>query len=183
MARRGRETVYLEHWMAGRARLRVPKPRTPAQVRRVAAGVARSKHVRQVHSNEATGSLLVRFDADDPLDLIVDDLRAAGLEIVSAIRPVVGRVRTQSAGAAVVRQVMGKANERMHQATGGSIDLRLAIPAVYMLLAARNFMRQRARLRDASWYQLAYWAFDSFFKLHEESTVTGAAGSRGRLLN
>jgi hypothetical protein len=183
MAPPSRETVYLEHWMPGRARLRVPKPRTPAQVRRTAGRVGRTKHVRQVEANHSTGSLLVRFDADDPIDLIIDEMRAAGLEIISAIRPMVGGVRTQSTGAAAVRQVMGRANQKMHELTNGSVDLRLAVPAVYALLAARNFMKQRGRLGGATWYQLAYWAFDSFFKLHEESTVSGAAGSHGRLLN
>ena len=36
---------------------------------------------------------------------------------------------------------------------------------------------------NATWYQLLYWAFDSFFKLHEEQTVKVAARSHGRLVN
>ena len=169
--------------MAGRARLRVPKPRTPAHVRYVAARVSRSKRVHRVSANNTTGSLLVSFSADDPIDIIIEELRRAGLEVMAAMRPIVGPVRTQSAGAAVVRQVVGAANERLHQATKGKVDLRLAVPAIYLALALRNLMTQRAALRDAPWYQLMYWAFDSFFKLHQESTITGAAGSHGRLLN
>ena len=70
-----RETVYLEHHMAGRARLRVPKPRTPAHVRYVAARVSRSKRVHRVSANNTTGSLLVSFSADDPIDIIIEELR------------------------------------------------------------------------------------------------------------
>jgi hypothetical protein len=183
VARAARETVYLEHQMAGRARLRVPKPRTPKSVVTVARRIGRAKRVRQVDANQSTGSLLVSFSADDPIDLIVDDLRAVGIEVVAAIRPMVGPVRTQSTGAAVVRQVMGKANEQLHQITEGKVDLRLVVPAIYLTLGVRNLLIQRARLRDATWYQLLYWSFDSFFKLHQESSVTGAAGSHGRLLN
>jgi hypothetical protein len=169
--------------MAGRARLRVPKPRTPTTVRAVARRIGRAKRVQHVDTNGTTGSLLVSFSADDPIDIIIDDLRSVGLEIVSAIRPMVGPVRTQSVGATVVRQVMGRANDQMHNMTQGRVDLRLAVPAIYLTLGLRNLLMQRARLRDATWYQLLYWAFDSFFKLHQESSVTGASGSHGQLLN
>lgn len=176
------EPVYLEHWMPGRARLRVPRPRTRAHIRRVAGRIGRSKHVRNVRANPETGSLLVTFDADDPLDLIIDDLRLIGLEVLSAVQTPSG-IRTQSSGAALVRHIMSKANAQLHVKTHGRIDLRLAVPAIYLLLATRNFVRQRGRLRDAAWYQLLYWAFDSFFKLHEESTLRGGAGSHARIVD
>jgi hypothetical protein len=174
--------VYLEHWMPGRARLRVPKPRTPNHVRRVAERVQASKRVRTVSSNPTTGGMLVSFNPEDPIDLIIDDLRAVGLEIASVLDE--SRVfRTQSTGAVIVRQVFGQANARLHAATQGHFDLRLALPALYLALAMRNLMTQRARLRDASWYQLLYWAFDSFFKLHEELTVKEAARTHGRVVD
>ena len=182
MAPTVREKVYLEHWMPGRARLRVPKPRTPHQVRRTASRIERSKRVRSVKANAATGSLLVSFDPDDPIDLLLDDLRTVGLEIASLLRDSDAR-RSESTGAVVVRHVMGRANTKLHEATGGHFDLKLAVPAIYLTLAARNFFRQRARLRDATWYQLLYWAFDSFFKLHEEKTVRDVARSRGRVVD
>lgn len=175
------DTVYLEHATRGRARLRVPRPRTPAQVRRTAAKVESSSRVHSVETNAATGSLLVSFDPDDPLDLLIEGLRSAGIEVESlmAARP----VKTQSKGAAVVRQAMAGANAKLHTLTSGNVDLRFAVPAIYLALALRNFSRGRGRLRDASWYQLMYWAFDSFFKLHEESTVRDATRSHGRVVD
>ena len=175
-----RDMVYLEHAVRGRARLRVPRPRTPAQVRRTAARVERSGRIRNVEANPATGSLLLTFD--DPLDIIIEELRALGLEIqttMAAARP----VRTQSRGAVVVRRMMGGANAKLHELTAGNVDLRFAVPAVYLALAVRNFSRGRGRLRDASWYQLMYWAFDSFFKLHEEATVRSASRSHDRVVD
>jgi len=183
VARTAKDTVYLEHWMPGRARLRVPKPRTANQVRSVAGRVERAKRVRRVNANGATGGLLVTFDADDPIDMIVDELKALGLDIVSLGAPSAAPVRTQSTGAAVLRSVMSRANAKLHETTRGHLDLRLAIPAFYALLAVRGFARQRGRLREASWYQLAYWAFDSFFKLHEEQTVHPASRSNGRIVD
>jgi hypothetical protein len=178
----GHGTVYLEHAVRGRARLRVPRPRTPAQVQRTAERVARSDRIRDVDANPTTGSLLVDFDPDDPLDVIIEELRTLGLEVestMSAARP----VRTQSRSAVVVKRVMGGANAKLHEMTAGNFDLRFAVPAIYLALALRNFSRGRGRLRDASWYQLVYWAFDSFFKLHEESTVRSAARSHGRVVD
>ena len=168
--------------MPGRARLRVPKPRTPNDVRRVAGRVGKSKRVRNVETNASTGSLLVSFDADDPIDLLIDDLRRLGLEIATMVEQA-RQVRTQSTGAVVVQRAMSGANSKLHELTQGHVDLRLLVPAIYTALAIRNFVRQRARLRDASWYQLAYWAFDSFFKLHEEQTVRETARSHGRVVN
>jgi hypothetical protein len=173
------DTVYLEHAMHGRARLRVPRPRTQAQVRLAAARVGRSDRIRNVEANPATGSLLVTFDPDDPLDLLIEDLRTIGIEVESIIRGA-GPVRMQSKAAVVLRHVMGGANAKLHSLSAGNFDLRLAVPAIYLGLALRNFSRGRGRLRDASWYQLLYWAFDSFFKLHEESTLRDAAKSHGR---
>jgi hypothetical protein len=182
MARAAADTVYLEHATRGRARLRVPRPRTPAQVRHTAGKIGRSDRIRNIDANPTTGSLLVTFDPDDPLDLVIESLRVLGIEVEStfaAARP----VKTQSRGAVVVRHALGGANAKLHELTSGNVDLRFAVPAIYLALALRNFSRGRGRLREASWYQLLYWAFDSFFKLHEESTVRDAARSHGRVVD
>lgn len=177
------EKAYLEHWMPGRARLRVPKPRSQSQVQRVAGRVGRMQHVRNVQVNRATGSVLLSMPADDPIDMLIDDLRIAGIEIVSPPRVDAPTVQTQSTTASVVRRVMSTCNAKLHMATKGNVDMRLAVPALYLLLAARNFGKQGGRLRDAPWYQLAWWAFDSFFKLHEEATAPSGTGSRGRIVS
>lgn len=182
MARAAANTLYLEHAVRGRARLRVPRPRSPAQVRQTAGQIGRSDRVRNVDANPATGSLLLTFDPDDPLDVVIESLRVLGIEVESAIGDV-RPVKTQSRGAVVVRHVMGTANAKLHDLTSGNLDLRFAVPALYLALAVRNFTRGRGRLRDASWYQLLYWAFDSFFKLHEESTVRDATRTHGRVVD
>ena len=181
MARGRAETVYLEHSMPGRLRLRVPRPRSAQRIRNVAGRVERAKHVKAVQANPTTGSLLVQFRADDPLDMIIDELRLAGFEVAKAFERAPTGVRTQTRSAAVIENVMSRANAQLHLATRGHIDLRLAVPAIYMFLGVRNLVRQRGRLGDAAWYQLMYWAFDSFFKLHEEATVK--PGQSGRVVH
>lgn len=183
MARRRAETVYLEHSMRGRARLRVPKPRSAQQVRQMAGRVERAQHVRGVEVNPATGSMLVKFSADDPIDLVIDELRLLGFEVAKAFEAKPAVVHTQSRGAAAIENVMSRANSQLHLMTRGHLDIRLAVPAIYMLLGVRNLVRQRGRLGDAAWYQLMYWAFDSFFKLHEETTVKGDRSGRGTVVD
>src|SRR5256885_8298538 len=102
--------------MPGRARLRVPKPRSAARIHRVAWRAGRMRTVRNVRTNSATGSLLLTLEADDPIDLLIDDLRIAGLEIVSARQPDSATVQTQSSGAAIVRRVMSTCNAKLHLA-------------------------------------------------------------------
>src|SRR5881397_3220891 len=102
MARERAETVYLEHSDPGRLRLRVPRPRSPQQVRHVAGRVERAKHVRAVQANATTGSLLVQFRAEDPIDMILDELRLAGFEIAKAFERTPTVVRSQTRGAAAV---------------------------------------------------------------------------------
>jgi hypothetical protein len=174
--------LYLEHWMPGRARLRVPKPHSAAHVNRIARILARTKQIRNVDANPKTGSLLVSFDADDPIDLIIDGIRLAGIEVANAMHASRSTIRSQTTSAALVGHVLGRANTRLHLMSRGHVDLRLAVPAFYLALAARNFVRGRGRLRDASWYQLLYWAFDSFIKLHQEVTVAESSRSHGRLV-
>ena len=181
MARGRAETVYLEHSVPGRMRLRVPKPRSGQQVRQIAGRVERAKHVSSVNANPTTGSLLVQFRADDPIDLIIDELRLAGFDVAHAFRRQETGVRTQTTSAAILENVMSRANAQLHLATRGHVDIRLIVPAIYMALGVRNLLRGRGRLTDASWYQLMYWAFDSFFKLHEEATVKGGAGKAARV--
>lgn len=177
------EKVYLEHWMPGRARLRVPRPRSPERFRRIAGRAGGMRRVRHLDANAGTGSLLLTVPVDDPLDILIDDLRLAGIEVISPQRLTLPTVQTQSAASSVVRRLASTWNARLHMATNGSIDMRFVVPALYLLMALRNFGKQRGRLRDAPWYQLAWWAFDSFFKLHEEATTPAATGKSGRIVS
>lgn len=152
--------------MPGRARFRVARPRTAAQVHAVASDVNRAGAVKGVDANPQTGSLLVRFDPDDPLDAVISDLQTLGYLVhTDENLPGVNWI-TKSEGSKIVELAFSRANARLGQMTRGRADLRLVVPAVFAVLAARQFVRDAGRIRHASWYQLAYWAFDSFHKLH-----------------
>lgn len=160
------QTLNLEHALAGRARLRLPRPRTQDDVLAAASRVRSAQQVHHVEANPATGSIVIQYDSADPIDDILEELRGLGLEIMvsSAVSELSELQRSQ--GAKVVENVLGRANAQLQKITDGKADLRLVVPAAFAVLAARQFLKDTGRMRNASWYQLAYWAFDSFHKLH-----------------
>lgn len=57
-------------------------------------------------------------------------------------------------------------NEQVRQATEGRVDLRFLIPLGLGSLAVHQLLRNGLEIEGAPWYVLAYYAFDSFIKLH-----------------
>jgi hypothetical protein len=57
-------------------------------------------------------------------------------------------------------------NKQVGLATNGVVDLRLLVPVGLGALAIRQLLRNGLQIEAAPWYVLAYYAFDSFIKLH-----------------
>lgn len=171
MSAAARTTLQLEHSLPGRARLRVPKPRTPAAVARISEEIGASPRLRAIEVNVKTGSLLLSFSPDDPLDSILGDLRELGYAVQAVVgqAPGADEVARSRAAKAVKAAAVG-ANRQLHAQTGGQVDLRFAIPAVFAVMAARQLVRDTRSIWNAPWYQLAYWAFDAFEKLNRNGS-------------
>lgn len=60
-------------------------------------------------------------------------------------------------------------NQQLRQATQGMVDLRLLVPMGLGAIALRQLLLKGWQLEDIPWYVLAWYAFDSFFKLNQES--------------
>jgi hypothetical protein len=163
------DTLLLEHSMPGRARLRLPKPRTPDEVLSAADRLRSAPSVQAVEATPVSGSLYVRWDPDSPLDLVLEDIRGLGYVVDVAAHWADAMGPADSDGAKVIKVAFRGANRRLHAATEGKMDLRVAVPALFAALAARQFIRDAGRIKNASWYQLAYWAFDSFDKLNRDA--------------
>jgi hypothetical protein len=58
------------------------------------------------------------------------------------------------------------ANRSVHEASAGRVDLRFLVPAGFAALSVRQLLRTGPKLASMPWYALAYYAFDSFVKLH-----------------
>lgn len=131
--------------------------------------------VDHVRTDRRTGSALVTYDPDE---LSVDDavalLRNADAALESLAPPVVASAIEGgiSDAAAVVRGGMRTANGSVMRATRGTVDIRVLLPIALAGLSARQLVRNGIGLKTMPWYVLAYYAFDSFIKLHGGPATT-----------
>ncbi|MEL7505053.1 MAG: DUF5132 domain-containing protein [Cyanobacteria bacterium J06554_6] len=65
-------------------------------------------------------------------------------------------------------------NAQMQALTGGQLDLRMLLSMGLGAIALRQLMRRGLQLDDMPWYVMAWYAFDTFVKLHPVSAQTAA---------
>jgi hypothetical protein len=124
-----------------------------------------------------TGSALIRYEpADIEPDALIRLLREADdafgmLQVPELLNAV---DRSTSAVAETLSARLSRANRSVLHATQGHVDLRVLLPVTLGGLALRQLARQGPSVRGAPWYVLAYYAFDSYIKLHAD----GARGVR-----
>lgn len=150
--------------LPGRTRLSVPRHRrTAAELERIAHALEDRDAVHGVSTSQRTGSVLIHHERDvHPEAAFGPALGELGLTLSDA-----GTAPTPSAPgpAARLRRTAGALNSRTASATGG-VDLRLLVPAGLAVLSLRQLVRGAPGLRHAPWYQLAWYSWDSFVKLH-----------------
>ena len=85
------------------------------------------------------------------------------------------KTASQSNTATGVMSTITTLNEQLGQMTNGIADLRLLLPLGFGALALRQVLDKGFELEEIPWYTLAWYAFDSFVKLHNssESQPTG----------
>jgi copper chaperone CopZ len=144
----------------GRVRLR-SNHRPPAADHIAAVGRAFEavEGVTAVTIRPSSSSVLVTFDPQDAhvATELSSLLGPAGTES-SVSRPIDLDVRITSA--------IGTVNHAVARSTGG-IDLRQLLPFGLGLLSLRQALAGRGRLTEAPWYLLAWYASETFLKLHD----------------
>lgn len=164
-------SAFVTHQARGRVRIRVTGTRKEvgAALAALEDQVASNDGVRAVSTDTRTGSALVLFD---PEQLHPDDIVTLAREAHDALRdllpqPVGERVdRAISRVAARVTTGFVTADSSVLGATGGVVDLRMLLPLGLAGLSVRQLTRSGPALAQIPWYVLAYYAFDSFLKLH-----------------
>lgn len=123
--------------------------------------------VREVRTNVQTGSIVIHHaDRDDSLDAIATVLQDLGVVLGSVIDVDLPFSRGKSEVAADLTNAVADLNEGVGKATNGVVDLRLLVPVGLATLALRELLRTGWEFEAAPWYVLAWYAFDSFIKLH-----------------
>ena len=84
------------------------------------------------------------------------------------------KTASQSHTAIGVMNTIAGLNEQIGQMTNGVADLRLLLPLGFGALALRQVLDKGFELEEIPWYTLAWYAFDSFVKLHDTAESQSA---------
>ncbi len=155
-----------------RTRLRLShKRRTHPEINRIVHNLKQQPGVKDIQTNLNTGSIVIHHAAhSEAVTNLEDTLKDLGVILANVTgidlpEPASGK----SAVAQDFTSAIEDLNHRVGDATGHVIDLRVLIPSGLAVLALRQLLINGWQIEAAPWYVLAYYAFDSFIKLHADS--------------
>lgn len=159
----------------GRLRLRIaPQHRQSGEMERIAHALNANPQINDVRMNSHSGSITINHQTvDGNLDGIFATLKDVGIifgELTDA-----GGGKSQAATG--VTNAVVDLNQRVARASGGAIDLRFLFPLGLGALAVRQLMVKGWQIETMPWYALAWYAFDSFIKLHGTNSQAGQASN------
>ncbi|MBD2440473.1 HMA2 domain-containing protein [Nostoc sp. FACHB-110] len=148
----------------GRLRLRIaPSHRQAGELQRIVKMLDAQPHISHVKTNVHNGSIAIHYDRhDESLQNVVATLKDIGLIFAD----VAAASESHTEAAATVANAVFDLNERVEKATNGVVDLRFIFPLALGCLSVRQLLVKGLQLEIIPWYVLAWYAFDSFIKLH-----------------
>jgi hypothetical protein len=161
----GRNKLELVSHFAGRLRVRAETFRVLPEVGDEVVDELRAQDgVTAASLSRVTGSVLVTYDATvvQLPRLVALIIRTGALQGI-ALEPALGAARPPSGGANV-RSTLAAFNARLHRASGGALDLSVAVPGA--LTGTGLLMLLAGRRRIPEWYDLLFWSFTAFCSLN-----------------
>ena len=158
----------LVHAVPGRVRIRLdPRELTEEFGRELLTALTGLPDVQDVRITPRTGSVVITYDPAslDTPRLIDLTRRTSLLAVTPAARA--EAARPPSLTAQRVIQTFGEVDARLAELSNGRWDLRSVVPFLFSSLALRQALRDFGSIGAAPWYVLAWYAFDSFWKLNE----------------
>jgi copper chaperone CopZ len=148
----------------GRLRLRVAHShRQTEKMQRIANALSANPHINQVKTNVPHGSIVINHDGKDAsLENVLATLKDLGIIFADV-------TEGNTEAAAGVSSAVVDLNQRVKQSTDGAFDLRILFPLGLASLSLRQLFNKGLQLEIIPWYVLAWYAFDSFIKLHGTS--------------
>jgi hypothetical protein len=144
----------------GRLRLRVAqKHRQAEQMQMLVNALQKHSNINQVRMNIDQGSITINHEGEDSWKNVMATLKDLGIIFGDIVE-----VHTDAA-IAVSNSVIDL-NQRVKQATEGQLDIRVLFPFGLGCLAIRQLIIKGLQFDIIPWYVLAWYAFDSFIKLH-----------------
>ncbi|MEH1969511.1 MULTISPECIES: HMA2 domain-containing protein [unclassified Nostoc] len=148
----------------GRLRLRVAHShRQPEKMQRIASALSANSHINRVKTNVTHGSIVINHDGDDSsMESVLATLKDLGIIFVDV-------TEGNTEASAGISSAVVDLNQRVKQSTHGAFDLRILFPLGLASLSLRQLVNKGLQLEIIPWYVLAWYAFDSFIKLHGTS--------------
>lgn len=148
----------------GRLRVRVePQHRSSGEMQRIADALSAQPNINQVQFNSESGSITINHDSNNTsLKNVFATLKDLGI-IFAAV------TEGNTEAAAQVASAANNLNNIVKQATNGTVDIRFLFPLGLSTLAVRQLIANGLEFETIPWYVLAWYAFDSFIKLHGSS--------------
>ncbi len=145
----------------GRLRLRVAQEnREVEKIQHIANFLTAQPHVSHVKTNIHHGSILIHHDSQTgTLSEILATLKDIGIIFADI-------TQGQTEAAMGISNTVIDLNQRVERATNGTVDLRFLFPLGLGTLAVRQLIIKGLQLEVIPWYVLAWYAFDSFWKLN-----------------
>lgn len=145
----------------GRLRLRVAQQHCQSgEMQRLASVLKANPQVSQVSTNPHSGSITIYHDGkNNSLGNVFATLQDLGIIFADL-------TEGKTEAAAQVTNAIVDLNQRVRTATNGAIDIRFLFPLGLSTLAVRQLLSKGLQFETIPWYVLAWYAFDSFIKLH-----------------
>ncbi|BAZ38069.1 hypothetical protein NIES4101_40040 [Calothrix sp. NIES-4101] len=144
----------------GRLRLRVANQhRKPEKIQPLIQALQEHSNINQVRTNISQGSITINHEGEDSWNNVMATLKDLGV--------IFGDIIDVHTDAAIgVSNTVIDLNQRVKQATSGQLDIRVLFPFGLGCLAIRQLIIKGLQFDVIPWYVLAWYAFDSFIKLH-----------------
>jgi hypothetical protein len=158
--------VRLAHASPGRVRVRVDRAVPDAQALTIVEHALSEPSGRyRLQLNPSTRSLLIGFDpASQPVSQVLEAIEQSGVRLE---RPEEGPPpelpSDRVALGLTIDSVTGHLDQWVSERTHGGADLRTLVPVGFGVLALRELVS--GRFVAVPWYALAWYAFDSYWKL------------------
>lgn len=160
----------------GRVRLRVtPAYRRQQKIAPIANALKARSEVDRVKTNIPSGSITVLhgrelLSSQDMCEVLQD----LGINLVKMTETSTRAVDRSSSAATEVIKTATNLNRRVKTATDNTVDLRFLVPLSFGVLAVRQLVVKGWQLELIPWYVLAWYTFDSFFKLHATTNFSSS---------
>ena len=174
-----RPTGRVVHQIPGRARVKLDRRELdPEMLVRIEQTVGSAPGIYECTVNRATGSLLLRYDEErvDLAQLVRLPEATSGTTGAGRARPGSDdKPEHLSAWAHAVNRWFGRLDKRLRVASEDRFDVKMVVPIAFGTLAIRQFIAQAGSLPTIPWYVVAWYAFDSYLKLHGHTMPAGQA--------